>query len=85
MGQDLYVISGFTGEENRDVHCYSISKDEWTKLADFPEHLVSRSVAASCALPSLGLIVVFGGEIAPSNRAHEGAGDFTNEVICLST
>ena len=82
MGDDLYVICGFAGEETRDVHEFSQGK--WTKLADFPEGLVSRSVAAACALPTLNLICIFGGEVVASNLGHLGAGDFTNEVIAFS-
>jgi hypothetical protein len=47
--------------------------------------MVSRSVASAAALPNFGLICVFGGEVSPSDKGHEGAGDFTNEVICVPT
>jgi len=79
MGQDLFVICGFAGEETRDVNRFSEGK--WTKLADFPEGIVSRSVAAAAPLPGFDLICVFGGEVSPSDKGHEGAGDFTNEVL----
>lgn len=81
IGDDLYVISGFSGEENKDVHKFS--DGAWTKLADFPSCLVPRSVAAACSINSLNLICVIGGETATSEKGHEGAGNFTKEVICL--
>lgn len=83
IGNDLYVIAGFAGEETSDVHKYS--NGIWTKLTDFPSQIAPRSVAAVCSLPSLGMICVFGGELSPSARGHEGAGNFSNEVLCLPT
>lgn len=45
----------------------------------------ARSVTAGCTVPNLDLVSIFGGEVEPSARGHEGAGNFTNEVICLNT
>ena len=33
----------------------------------------------------MDLILVFGGELEPSARGHEGAGNFGNDVIFLDT
>jgi hypothetical protein len=43
----------------------------------------ARSVVASCRLPEAhgGGIVVFGGETATSAKGHDGAGNFTNDVV----
>jgi hypothetical protein len=82
MGEKLYVICGFAGEPTRDVHLFSEGK--WSRLADFPADIESRSVCASGALPGFNLVCIFGGELTPSNRGHEGAGDFTNEVILVT-
>jgi len=80
---DLYVIAGFAGEETSDVHKFS--NGEWTKLADFPNDILPRSVSASTCLSSLNLICVFGGELSPSAKGHEGAGNFSREVLLLPT
>ena len=36
-------------------------------------------------MPNLDMICIFGGELEPSARGHEGAGNFSNEALCLST
>ena len=84
-GGQLYVVAGFDGEEARDVFKYDIASSTWTQLDDIPKSMDARSVAAACAVPTLGLVSIIGGEVEPSARGHEGAGNFTNEVICLDT
>ena len=84
-GTALYVIAGFTGVEARDVYRYEIASRAWTQLKDFPEQIAARSVAAGATVPNLDMICVFGGELEPSARGHEGAGNFSNDVLCLST
>ena len=82
----LYVISGFTGEENSDVHRFDIAKSKWTQLQSFPKDSISkRSVCAAASLTSINMILIFGGELEPSARGHEGAGNFGNDVIYLDT
>lgn len=80
-GKRLFVIAGFCGKETSDVHVFDIEKSEWKKLSEgtFP----ARSVCASCTIPvtSSGLFVLFGGEIDPSSKGHEGAGDFAGDVL----
>ena len=51
-------------------------------MHDKPEIVSERSVCASFALPS-GKVVVFGGEVSPSERGHDGAGGFSKEVFLL--
>lgn len=84
-GTALYVVAGFTGEEARDVYRYDIASSTWTQLEDFPESMSARSVTAGCTVPNLDMVCVFGGELEPSARGHEGAGNFSNDVLCLNT
>jgi len=84
-GTALYVISGFIGHETRDVHRYDVVSTSWTKLEDFPDNIPARSVTAGCIIPNLDIICLFGGELEPSSRGHEGAGNFSNDVLYLDT
>lgn len=85
-GKSLFVVAGFTGEESSDVHRFDIASKKWTQLKSFPEKEISkRSVCAAASLKSLDLIIVFGGELEPSARGHEGAGNFGNDVIFFDT
>ena len=83
--KSLFVIAGFTGEESSDVHSFDISSKVWTQHEPFPESISKRSVSAAATLKSMGMILVFGGELEPSARGHEGAGNFGNDVIFLDT
>lgn len=65
----------------RDYLSYNIADREWV-VHDKPEIVSERSVCASFALPS-GKVVVFGGEVSPSERGHDGAGGFSKEVFLL--
>jgi len=84
-GTALYVVAGFTGKEARDVYRYDIESSIWTQLEDFPNSIPARSVTAGCTVPNLDMICIFGGELEPSARGHEGAGNFSNDVLCLNT
>lgn len=84
--KSLFVISGFTGEENSDVHRFDIASSKWTQLEHFPQGSISkRSVSAAASVKSMDMILLFGGELEPSARGHEGAGNFGNDVIYLDT
>jgi len=85
VGHALYVIAGFAGEETSDVYKFDTMTESWTELPSFPSHIAARSVMTGCTVPSMDVICVFGGELTPSARGHEGAGNFSNDVLCLST
>jgi hypothetical protein len=84
-GTTLAVVAGFAGEETADGHCFDIAKSAWndTALTDQLEGLRPRSVCVSGSFPSVGVAVIFGGEVDPSERGHEGAGGFENDVVLL--
>jgi len=86
-GRKLGVIAGFAGEETADGHRFSVTESKWedeimsstSELKD----LRPRSVCVSASFPSVGVSVIFGGEVDPSARGHEGAGGFANDVVIL--
>merc|ERR1711976_1001610 len=42
-----------------------------------------RSVCSSFTLKKHDCVIVFGGEIVPSERGHAGAGGFENDVVAI--
>lgn len=83
----LAIVAGFAGEETKDGHCYDISKGEWESESINPllEDLRPRSVCSGGTLDSLGISIVFGGEVDPSDHGHEGAGGFENDIVVLDS
>lgn len=81
----LAVVAGFAGEETADGHTYDIEKEIWedSLMGDALAELRPRSVCCSASFPSTGVSVVFGGEVDPSERGHEGAGGFQNDIVYL--
>jgi len=81
---DLAVVAGFAGKETADGHRFDSSQRRWQPaLLGGLDGLRPRSVCAMGSYPSLGLVVVFGGEVDPSERGHEGAGGFANDIVLL--
>ena len=81
-GASLFVVGGFAGRETNDVHRFDIATAAWEQvLADGNDVLTPFSV--SCGGLVGDRIVFFGGEIDPSTKGHEGAGDFGNFVVAL--
>jgi len=84
----LAVVAGFCGEETNDGHQYDLAQERrsWDpSLMDIDglANLRPRSVCVSGTIPSLGMAVIFGGEVNPSDRGHEGAGGFENDIVVL--
>lgn len=84
-GKLLGVVAGFCGMESNDGHIFDLSSSEWreTDMTDQLQGLRPRSVSTSASLPSTGLCIIFGGEVDPSQKGHEGAGGFENDVVLL--
>jgi hypothetical protein len=81
----LGVVGGFAGQESNDGHLFDIVKEKWQEN-DINEELSGlrpRSVCVSASFPSLGVSVIFGGEVDPSEKGHEGAGGFENDLVLL--
>lgn len=81
----LGVIAGFCGEESKDGHLFEIAEEKWQAdvMADELEGLRPRSVCISSSFPSVGVSLLFGGEVDPSDRGHEGAGGFESDIVLL--
>lgn len=83
-GSSLFVVAGFAGEETNDIVQFDLKTREWT--ARNGADLRPRSVCISSTLQvggSGGTLVVIGGEVDPSNKGHEGAGDFAGDVVLI--
>jgi hypothetical protein len=79
----LAVVAGFAGEETCDGHVFDTSMNTWhEELMSNLEGLRPRSVCVAASL-SERYCVIFGGEVNPSERGHEGAGGFANDVVLL--
>lgn len=83
-GKKLAVVAGFSGQETKDGHVFDLASQTWdSELMKGLDSLRPRSVCISASFPSVGVAVVFGGEVDPSERGHEGAGGFTNDLVLL--
>jgi hypothetical protein len=84
-GKLLGVVAGFCGEESNDGHSFNLESGKWEgkDLTAELEGLRPRSVCVSGSFPSTGMSVIFGGEVDPSAKGHEGAGGFENDVVLL--
>jgi hypothetical protein len=82
-GHALWVACGFTGAESNDLMRFDRANRSWTRAPS--EWLRPRSVSASFSLahPSGPLVCLFGGEVSPSDRGHEGAGGFAADLVAL--
>jgi hypothetical protein len=84
-GTKLGVVAGFAGEETNDGHVYTVASNTWSEtLMTTLEGMRPRSVGISGSFPSVGFSVIFGGEVDPSERGHEGAGGFANDIVLLN-
>lgn len=79
-GHTLLLFAGYANRETRDVLTFDVQSEEWTRRPDLGPDFASRSVCASFPTPD-GRVVVYGGEVVPSERGHSGAGGFSGEVL----
>jgi len=84
----LGVVAGFCGEESNDSQLFDTAAGKWNDMHPVSEEeqlsgFRPRSVCISASYPSLGVSVIFGGEVDPSAKGHEGAGGFENDIILL--
>ena len=86
-GNAVGIICGFAGEETNDGQIYDLTEYHWNdQLIPIKnnDELRKRSVCISGSFPSLGVSIIFGGEVNPSDRGHEGAGGFENDIVLLN-
>jgi len=84
-GQKLGVVAGFAGEETNDGHAFDVETETWaeTSLNESLSGLRPRSVCVGGSFPGAGVALLFGGEVDPSAKGHEGAGGFENDLVVL--
>jgi hypothetical protein len=88
----LGVLAGFAGQETNDGQLFDVASQTWSESLIESESennnaattsMRPRSVCVSASFPSAECAVIFGGEVDPSDRGHEGAGGFANDVCIL--
>ncbi|KAI8609091.1 hypothetical protein BC830DRAFT_883014 [Chytriomyces sp. MP71] len=92
VGSRLVLFGGFNGCELGDMYVLNASSNipesqyAWQRI-DAGSEIMSpmtwpgkRSVAGFVALPSLDSIALFHGERDPSEKGHEGAGEYNDDV-----
>ena len=80
-GKELWLAGGFCGHETNDLLRFCLQRGTWERLPS--DWLRPRSVCASLALRH-GLLL-FGGEVSPSDRGHEGAGGFASDLVAIDS
>ena len=89
--QKILVWGGFAGEEMCDGQIYDIRTDTWGTV-ELSESVRPRSVCVAGTLAGKDdgddggggeRIVIFGGEVNSSDRGHEGAGGFAQDVVLM--
>eukprot|EP00252_Welwitschia_mirabilis_P000548 TRINITY_DN1051_c0_g1_i1.p1 TRINITY_DN1051_c0_g1~~TRINITY_DN1051_c0_g1_i1.p1 ORF type:complete len:327 (-),score=74.43 TRINITY_DN1051_c0_g1_i1:530-1510(-) len=78
----VWVIFGFGGKhELSDIHSFDLATGTWQLVETSGEKPSPRSVFSCFALNKY--LVVYGGEVDPSDKGHLGAGSFSSEVFAL--
>ncbi|ESR61052.1 kelch repeat protein [Citrus sinensis] len=79
----IWVVYGFAGVEVDDVHCFDPAHAQWAQVETSGEKPTARSVFSTVGIGKH--IVVYGGEVDPSDLGHLGAGKFAGELYSLDT
>lgn len=79
----IWVVYGFSGVEQDDVHYFDLAQKRWVQVETTGEKPTARSVFSCTVIGDY--IVIFGGEIDPSDLGHLGAGQFAGDVYALNT
>ncbi|KAG6541331.1 hypothetical protein Mapa_017273 [Marchantia paleacea] len=79
----VWVIFGFNGGELRDIHRFDLDENSWEEVEVTGDKPSGRSVFGSSAVGKY--IIIYGGEVDPSDQGHLGAGAFSSEVYVLNT
>lgn len=77
----VWVIFGFCGHELSDVHRYDLATHKWEEVETLGEKPTGRSVFGTAVIGNN--IVIYGGEVDPSDLGHLGAGAFASDVFSL--
>lgn len=79
----IWVLFGFCGHELADIHRFDLSKQVWEQVHCQGETPTGRSVFGTATIGSN--ILLYGGEVDPSDQGHMGAGAFSSELLALDT
>ncbi|CAL1409672.1 unnamed protein product [Linum trigynum] len=79
----IWVVYGFAGMEVDDVHCYDPAQKKWAHVDTAGEKPTARSVFSTLGIGKY--IVIYGGEVDPSDLGHMGAGMFAGDAYALDT
>ncbi|KAL5729391.1 hypothetical protein ACHQM5_002357 [Ranunculus cassubicifolius] len=79
----IWVVYGFAGQETDDVHCFDPVNQVWTQVETNGDKPNPRSVFSAAGIGQY--IVVYGGEVDPSDLGHLGAGKFAGDGYALDT
>ncbi|KAK3132506.1 hypothetical protein QOZ80_6AG0523080 [Eleusine coracana subsp. coracana] len=79
----VWVVYGFWGEELDDVHCYDPATGRWDAVEAGSDRPSPRSVFCVAGIGKH--VVMFGGEVDPSDLGYLGAGKFSAEAFTLDT
>ncbi|CAN6448405.1 unnamed protein product [Victoria cruziana] len=82
-GGKVWVVYGFSGVELDDVHCFDPVTGEWKQVESRGDKPSARSVFAAVGIGKY--VVIYGGEVDPSDQGHLGAGRFSDEAYALDT
>eukprot|EP00966_Prymnesium_polylepis_P068826 1598578-Prymnesium_polylepis.2 len=79
----LWMCAGFAGYETNDLLQFELDNGAWQREPS--SWLRPRSVCASWSFahPSGPALMLFGGEVSPSDHGHEGAGGFASDLIAV--
>lgn len=79
----IWVVYGFSGVEEEDIHCFDTNGGKWSQVETTGQKPTARSVFSTVVIGKY--IFIYGGEIDPSDLGHLGAGKFSGEVYALDT
>ncbi|KAG0562777.1 hypothetical protein KC19_9G170600 [Ceratodon purpureus] len=79
----VWVIFGFCGHELSDIHRFDLDQQTWEDVHCSGDTPTGRSVFGTATIGNK--ILLFGGEVDPSDQGHMGAGAFSNELLVLDT
>ena len=78
-GEALWIVGGFAGHETNDVLRFCLRTAWWDRKPS--DWLRPRSVCAGFSMAQA--LMLFGGEVSPSDIGHEGAGGFANDLVAI--
>jgi len=88
-GDKIFLIAGFAGDscqgtEQDEIFIFDLKTKSWKLQSQTLPTPRSVCISTKISHGKDKFIVIFGGEIDPSNRGHEGAGGFSNELFLIN-